>query len=115
MYTYPSKEVEVLIIKSDSTFIKNLYPNEQDFRNNSNIKYANNGSWFLIKDGELVFRNWLMINNLRNPEDILDKPIFVTMHDVIWMKNRPGHNPLISVSEEMHYEFEKISDASTLR
>lgn len=114
-YNYPSGEVEMLIIIDDSTYIKNIYSNEQQYRN-SKVFYTNHGKWRVDDNANtrrglvrLVLYDWLSYNKLRNPQIVLNTPYKVTMQDVYWVKPAKGNYGSISLDLESGYIFTKRS------
>jgi hypothetical protein len=106
-FTYPSGEVEVLLISADSTYRKNIYSTFSDFEKRSVPKYTNTGRWLVVKRNELEFDNWLMYNNHLDPHSILSVPYYATMLNIYWIKEY-GKRPKILIYDETDYIFQKI-------
>jgi len=107
-FTYPSGEVEVLLINHDSTYRKDIYLTSVDFQEEAVPKYSSKGRWLIVRKNELEFDNWLMYSSLRNPHSILSEPFCATMLNTYWIK-RYGRNPEILIFDETDYVFKKIN------
>jgi hypothetical protein len=109
LFIYPSGEAEVLVIKGDSAYRKDIYNNFDAFKSKGERKYTNDGKWSIVGHNELKFDDWLMYNKLRFPDTILPEPVIVTMTDVYWEKSNNKKNATIWVYDESGYVFEKIN------
>jgi hypothetical protein len=110
LYIYPSKEVEVLFIYSDSKYTKDIYSCFEDFENDENKIHYNQGAWYGV-EGQLNFTNWLLYTKFRDPKEISEKPQLVTLGNVYWIRpNKSRTYPLLTISEEYNYEFKKIGN-----
>jgi hypothetical protein len=107
VFRYPSGEVEVLFISSDSTYRKDIYATYDDYKHKSTPKYSNEGRWSISKKNELEFDGWLMYNKNRDPSFVLPVPSKSTMLNVGWRSASYGRKAVISVYEETGYVFEK--------
>ncbi|AXP80522.1 hypothetical protein CJ739_1433 [Mariniflexile rhizosphaerae] len=110
VFQYPSNEIEVLTIKSDSTYTQNIYINAKSFKNNTKPLYSNIGEWSISSEKELNFKDWLVYCYMRYPDTILPKPEYGYMADVYWIEPSIRHKGLISVAYENGYVFKHISD-----
>lgn len=107
VFTYPSGEVEVLLINDDSTYRKDIYLTSDDFEKKSVPRYSNTGRWLVVQQNELEFDSWLMYNDLRDPHSILSEPYCATMLNIYWIKEY-GKKAEILMYDETGYVFEKI-------
>lgn len=109
VFQFPSNEVEILTINSDSTYVQKIYRNKKDFKDKTNPIYMNNDKWSSFKDN-LRFKNWLAYCYLRYPDSILPKPQNVNMNDVSWNEPTWKHNGYVSIFYESNYIFSHIDD-----
>lgn len=107
VFDYPSGQVEVLTIISDTTYRKDIYINQDQFNKKSNPIYTNDGKWSIVSGNKLVFNDWLMYNEMRYPDIILNKPYKTAMKDVFWIESTDRHNEKIIVYDETGYVFVK--------
>ena len=102
VFNYQTGEVEVLSINRDSTFRKDIF-----VRDRSMPKFTNFGRWAILTKNELVFYNWLMNNEFRDPQRIRTTPECVTMANVHWHKEGLDGKAIVSVSDEYGYIFQR--------
>jgi hypothetical protein len=113
IFTYPSGEVEVIIIKSDSSYVKEFYRNKEDFQIGDYVHPANKGTWSVIWN-KVTFENWLFYSRFNDPNLIIDKPFYATKRNVPWIRHRNGRKkPILSVYEPNGYEFEKLTPSTS--
>lgn len=108
-FKYPSGQVEVVTINSDSTYKQAIYLNQENYSNTDSSLYDNSGTWFVLGK-KMNFDNWLMYNHLRYPDSILVSPYETTLSDVYWYDGNKNQKPsLLSVFSETGYVFKKVN------
>ncbi|MFO0448906.1 MAG: hypothetical protein ACK52I_09660 [Pseudomonadota bacterium] len=108
IFIYPSGEVETLSVEENLTYRKDIYAGFKDYEINSAPKYSNQGKWILIDKNELRFYDWLMYNELLNPDKVLSKPFVAIMNNVHWNNPTKTQKARISLYDESGYVFQKI-------
>ena len=107
VFKYPSGQIEVVFIKSDSFYKQVIYSDEVSYKNNDSSLYENLGSWS-VSEKKVTFNNWLMYNYLRNPDSVLVTPRSTTLMDVYWYNYNNKKPSLLSVFSDNGYVFKKV-------
>jgi len=110
IYVYPSKEAEVITLRKDNSYRKDIYSNYDEFKLKSKPKYSNDGKWSNYGDGELRFDDWLVYAKIGFPDSILSQPFRATMLNVNWIKSGDSDTgkAQIVVFDQSGYIFEEI-------
>jgi hypothetical protein len=107
-YTYPSGQIEILIMKHDSTFDQIFYSNEKDFSVNSEPLCNSSGKWS-ISESLLQFNPWLTICYLSaNVDSILPNPEYTDKCNVPWFAPTKEHRAEIGFYLDHGYILTKI-------
>lgn len=110
-FEYPSKELEELVIKEDSTYIKNIYSNKENFLNNEKPIFSNMGEWSINqKNGKLDFKDWLSYCEMGDPNIILPEPQYTYMTGISWSPPNITHNGVILIYDETNYIFRRLKE-----
>ncbi len=105
-FKYPSGQVEVLIIKHDSTFDQEIYSSNRDFVKKAIPLYDNQGTWS-ITGIELEFNHWLMYCYALVPDSILAEPKISHISNVLWLAPTEKHKARIDIYSENGYVLTK--------
>lgn len=110
-FEYPSDELEELIIKKDSTYIKNIYSSEESFLDKKKPIYTNIGEWSTNpRNGKLDFKDWLSYCEMGDPNIVLPQPQSTYMTGISWSPPSIMHNGIILIYDETNYIFKRIND-----
>ncbi len=110
IFEYPSNEIEELVLKEDSTYIKNIYLNKENFIKSSKPIYSNIGKWHNNPRNEkLDFKDWLSYCEMGNPNKVLKQPKITYMMGVSWLPPSFNDDGSILIYDQTNYIFKRLN------
>jgi hypothetical protein len=109
VFEFPSGEFQILSIASDNSFSQRIYLSKEDFSNGRFPKFENSGTW--IDNGkDLTFVHWLSYCENRDPKQVLNHPIQVTMANVYFNNSMIDSKDYVSIYMETGYVFKRMEE-----
>jgi hypothetical protein len=108
-FEFPTGEIEVLQLNSDSSYSQTIYKDEGDYLNHSPL-FSNNGRFLIMEGNELHFENWLAYCLAGDPDIILSKPNNVYLMDVFFYSKKGKRPCCIVISDQFLFIFRKVDN-----
>lgn len=107
-FKYPSGEVEVVRMNSDSTYSQSVYKNDRDYRTMEKPIINNQGKW-VNYENFVIFKNWQEYCYMsRFPDSILTEHDHRELSNVFWHCAEGRQNAILEINAETDYVLKKV-------